>query len=154
GHPTVGAAIALAVRRRLAGPAIQVLEQAVGPVRTAVTLLPGGRAFAEFDLPRLPERHSAAVAAEPIAAALGLDPQDIGFENHRAGIWSAGVPFLTLPVAGLAAMARVQPDAAAWQHLVPNGMPAYLYCRETVGHDCAFHARMFAPGLGIGEDPA
>ena len=30
----------------------------------------------------------------------------------------------------------------------------YVYCRETVNQDCAFHARMFAPHDGIPEDPA
>ena len=30
----------------------------------------------------------------------------------------------------------------------------YLYCRETVKRTSSFHARMFAPTLGIDEDPA
>jgi trans-2,3-dihydro-3-hydroxyanthranilate isomerase len=30
----------------------------------------------------------------------------------------------------------------------------YLYTRECVAPDHHFHARMFAPGLGIAEDPA
>ena len=35
--------------------------------------------------------------------------------------------------------------------LVPGGV--FVFCRETAdGHD--FHARMFAPGLGVPEDPA
>lgn len=154
GHPTVGAAIALAERHGLSGSAIQVLEEKIGPVRAAVTLSPCKAAFAEFDLPRLPELLPAPVAAEQIAAALNLDPQDVGFENHRVNLWSAGVPFLTVPVAGLSAMARARLDAAAWRQLVPEGVSAWLYSRETVAHDCAFHARMFAPGLGIVEDPA
>src|SRR5690606_27827031 len=31
---------------------------------------------------------------------------------------------------------------------------AYVYCRETVHHDSAFHARMFVPGPPAWEDPA
>ena len=30
---------------------------------------------------------------------------------------------------------------------------AYVYCRETVNHDCHFHARMFAPKSGIPRGP-
>src|SRR5690606_21537763 len=89
GHPTVGAAIALAERRQLRGAAIQVFDERVGPVRTVVNRETGAMPFAEFDLPRLPERLAFSVAAERIAAALGLDPQDVGFENHRANLWTA-----------------------------------------------------------------
>ena len=35
-----------------------------------------------------------------------------------------------------------------------GGPAAFLYTRETVVHNTAFHARMFWPALGIGEDPA
>ena len=31
---------------------------------------------------------------------------------------------------------------------------AFLYCRQTVHTTSAFHARMFAPDIGIAEDPA
>jgi trans-2,3-dihydro-3-hydroxyanthranilate isomerase len=31
---------------------------------------------------------------------------------------------------------------------------AYLYCRGGVNHNAKFHARMFAPDMGISEDPA
>jgi trans-2,3-dihydro-3-hydroxyanthranilate isomerase len=31
---------------------------------------------------------------------------------------------------------------------------AFVYTRETEGHDHAFRARMFAPALGVEEDPA
>ena len=35
----------------------------------------------------------------------------------------------------------------------PDGS-AYAYCRETVSTAASFHARMFAPGMGLSEDPA
>src|SRR5262249_766253 len=31
---------------------------------------------------------------------------------------------------------------------------AYIYCRRAVNHTAKFHARKFAPGPGIVEDPA
>ena len=30
----------------------------------------------------------------------------------------------------------------------------YMFCNETAEHGNHFHARMFAPGMGINEDPA
>lgn len=161
GHPTVGTAIALARRNGGLGEAnhsaIVVLEENVGPVRCAVNAN-GKDVFAEFDLPRLPEQLDGAPSAEAVAAALGLSHHEIGFENHRISLWSAGVPYVLVPVANLGVAARVRMDAGLWQELAPsqNGIlaEAYVYCRETVGHDSAFHARMLAPLSGIAEDPA
>jgi trans-2,3-dihydro-3-hydroxyanthranilate isomerase len=161
GHPTVGTAIALA-EARAAGPAdgtpeILVLEEEVGPVRCAVSR-GTGVTFAEFDLPRLPARVGFEVAPELAAAALDLDPREIGFENHRVDAWSAGVPYVTVPVRGLAAAAKARMDVDAWLKLAPRAghlvAAPYIYCRETLGHEASFHARMLAPHEGIEEDPA
>jgi trans-2,3-dihydro-3-hydroxyanthranilate isomerase len=58
-----------------------------------------------------------------------------------------------LPVIDLAAVARCRPDAVKLGAAIGDHA-AYVFCAETVepGHD--FHARMFAPRLGIHEDPA
>lgn len=157
GHPTVGTAVALA---ELDGGAagMFVLEENIGPVRCAVTR-DGGPGFAEFDLPQLSRRLPLGVDAAAAAAALGLGPHEVGFENHRMGLWSAGVPYVTVPVAGLEAAGKLSFDNQAWLELAPrkeNGAlaSAYVYCRESVGHDSAFHARMFVPGNPSYEDPA
>lgn len=160
GHPTVGTAIALAERNGTDGDIDQllVLEEKIGDVRCMVSR-GEGTTFAELDLPQL----SAPIAHEPdveaIAAALGLGPHQIGFENHRASVWSAGVPYLCVPVADLDAMSMVNFDGPAWLALTPrraDGNPAcaYLYTRQVVRHDSAFHARMFVPGPPVYEDPA
>jgi trans-2,3-dihydro-3-hydroxyanthranilate isomerase len=161
GHPTVGSAVALCEMRDAPGAetaSIVVLGENIGPVRCAVKRGEGA-AFAEFDLPQLPERVEMAATPETIGAALGLDPQDIGFENHRPAAWSGGVPYVTVPVSGLAAAARARLDTTAWEAIAPvrdNGIPAsaYVYCRETVAHDSQFHARMFVGGAPTYEDPA
>lgn len=161
GHPTVGTAVALAEATAATDgeerTAIVVLEENVGAVRCAVTS-GGGPGFAEFDLPRLPAPQPFTQPAEAVAAALGLSYHEIGFENHAISAWSAGVPYVCVPVAGLDAAARARVDAGLWRELAPqaDGVPGdpYIYCRETVNHDSAFHARMFAPAAGIAEDPA
>jgi trans-2,3-dihydro-3-hydroxyanthranilate isomerase len=162
GHPTVGSAIALSELPEAAGAEsmteILVLEEKIGSVRCVVSRQDGA-SFAEFDLPELSRRLEFAVEPEAIGAALGLDPHEIGFENHRPGLWSAGVPYLTVPVAGLDVAARARIDTNAWRAVSPERtnefhISAYVYCRETVNHDCAFHARMFVPGPPSYEDPA
>ena len=91
-----------------------------------------------------------------ISAALGLDPGDIGFENHRPTSFDAGVPFAFVPVADLQALSRARPDLRFWNDAFGghDHNDAYVYCRQTTSHDAAFSARMFAPSLGVMEDPA
>lgn len=158
GHPTVGTAIALAEQSGSSAPSIFVLEENIGPVRCAVGHS-GGTAFAEFSLAHLPESPPFSADAGAVAAALGLGPHEIGFENHRVSYWSAGVPYVTVPVSGLDVAAKVRFDNAAWMEISPGKSgsavaSAYVYCRETVHHDSAFHARMFVPGTPSYEDPA
>ncbi|MEP3435178.1 MAG: PhzF family phenazine biosynthesis protein [Hoeflea sp.] len=164
GHPTVGAAIALAdIQLGDAVPAngidmVKMIEEQIGPVRCAVRISAGEAGFAEFDLPKLSRQLEAEIEPADIGAALGLDPQEIGFENHRVSLWSAGVPFVLVPVHDLAAAAKAECSAADWARIAPMGdgqlAYAYVYCRGGVNHAASFHARMFAPGEGMPEDPA
>jgi trans-2,3-dihydro-3-hydroxyanthranilate isomerase len=162
GHPTVGAAVAIA--ESLYGDSekpldlMQVLEQQVGTVRTAVRLKPQGTTFAEFDLPRKPSRLDARFDRQAIADALSLKATQIGFENHVISFWSAGVPFVMVPLHDVGAVAAVEFDPQRWEQLAPLAegrlAAAYLYCRGGINHMARFHARMFAPEMGIIEDPA
>ncbi|GGB36132.1 phenazine biosynthesis protein PhzF [Roseibium aquae] len=160
GHPTVGTAILLAHERfgDVDGDqdAVVVLKQQIGIVRCAVVLKPHAAAFAEFDVPRLPEPAGPTHNNELIAEALGLDPADIGFENHDPSRFKVGSPFNFVPVRNLDALARAKPVMSRWKagfgHDSHND--AYVYCRETRSRESAFQARMFAPDMGIAEDPA
>ncbi|MGN6582525.1 MAG: PhzF family phenazine biosynthesis protein [Rhizobiaceae bacterium] len=162
GHPTVGSAVALVERgglTRASGEgAILAIEEEIGMVRCVVSQEEDIAAFAEFDLPRLPGPVGLTITQEIAAACLGLGPHEVGFENHLVSAWSAGVPYVCIPVAGLGAAAKARLDAGLWLENAPRhgGLIAspYVYCRDTVGRDCAFHARMFAPYDGIAEDPA
>ena len=162
GHPTVGTAVALAELHHGGGEVtsdfVSVLEENVGPVRCAVRLTPGEAGFAEFDLPRKSVRTDLPLDRQAIADALGLKATEIGFENHVPSIWGAGVPFLMVPVHDLRAAERIEFDAQYWERTAPfvDGHlgSAYVYCRGGINHNARFHARMFAPDMGIAEDPA
>ena len=158
GHPTVGAAALLA---ELRSPetngerdALIVLEETIGTVRVGVRQKPGAAAHAEFDAPKLPEPTAGAPPVDLLAAALGLIPSEIGLENHRPGAYSAGLPYVFVPVQSLDAIARASVHMAHWSAAFGKTHAAYLYCRETVHATSSFHARMFAPNLGVMEDPA
>ena len=162
GHPTVGTAISLALKSGLGEDGrdtmILVLEEKIGDVRCVVSKT-GEGVFAEFDLPQLAAKVPLSASAEAVGAALGLGPHEIGFENHRVAAFNAGVPYVTIPVHGLEAAGKARLDGRAWDEIAPprgNGVPAsaYVYCRETVLHDSAFHVRMFTGGPQSYEDPA
>jgi trans-2,3-dihydro-3-hydroxyanthranilate isomerase len=155
GHPTVGTAVCLA-RERFDGPgshdAMIVLEEKVGVVRCGVKL-DGALGFAEFDCPELPHPVSEPPPKELLAAALGLAPAEIGFENHVPSVWSAGVVYRFVPVQNMSVLAKAMPQPQPFAEIF--GIEgAYLYTRETQGHDHAFRARMFVREVGIVEDPA
>ena len=160
GHPTIGTAILLAqLRTQMVNgerDAIIVLEQAIGTVRVGVRLREGQAALAEFDAPKLPEKIALPPSRDRIADALGLLPREIGFENHTPQCLSAGNTFAFVPVAGLEAMAKAHVEQSHWNSVFPGGTfgGAYLYTRECVHSGSAFHARMFAPQIGVPEDPA
>jgi trans-2,3-dihydro-3-hydroxyanthranilate isomerase len=160
GHPTVGTAVALAewTHGATTRDLVTVLEENVGPVRCAVRLREGEASFAEFDLPRKSQQAVMPLDKLGIADALSLKTSEIGFENHVPAIWSAGVPFLLIPVHDVGATQRLEFDPQLWEKIVPfvDGAlaSAYVYCRGGVNHVAKFHARMFASGMGIVEDPA
>jgi trans-2,3-dihydro-3-hydroxyanthranilate isomerase len=157
GHPTVGTGALLAA---LSAPepaghrdALIVLEEGIGIVRVGVRLRPGAAPHAEFDAPKLPAETGTLPAADRIAAALGLIPSEIGFENHRPTKYGAGNTFAFVPVASLDAIGKARVAAPHWDAAL-QGLGAFLYCRQTVHTTSSFHARMFAPNVGIPEDPA
>ncbi|ADZ69818.1 PhzF family phenazine biosynthesis protein [Polymorphum gilvum] len=160
GHPTVGTAVLLATERfgQVDGEqdAMVVLEEIIGAVRCGVVLRENAAGFAEFDVPRLPRSIEPVADSDAIAAALGLEPSEIGFENHVPTSWEVGVPFHYVPVRDLEVIARAAPVPALWARAFGQGSHrhAYVYCRETRARDSAFHARMFAPDMGLVEDPA
>jgi trans-2,3-dihydro-3-hydroxyanthranilate isomerase len=158
GHPTVGTAALLAQLKSPApsgnGEALVVLEEEIGPVRVGVRMRPGTAPFAEFDAPKLPQESGTLPPADRLAAALGLIPAEIGFENHRPTRFAAGNTFAFVPVASLEAMAKARVASSHWGAAIQGGVGAFLYCRQTMHTTSSFHARMFAPDSGILEDPA
>ncbi len=160
GHPTVGTAILLAQERfgtvDREQDAMIVLEETIGDVRCGVRLLPDEPAFAEFDVPKLSEAAGEPGRTDTIAAALSLAPQEIGFENHQPSVYSAGTPFTFVPVRDLQTIGRAATNLNLWDAAFGGGdnVGAFLYCRQTIHTNSAFHARMFAPSAGIAEDPA
>lgn len=152
GHPTIGTALLLATERDIAADSIMILEEDIGPIRCAIERDDKG-GYVWFDAPKLPQQIDRPLDTTAIAKALGLDPEDIGFENHVPTAFDAGMGFTFVPIRNLAKTAEARPTIDGWAKVF-GGDPVYVYTRETVAVARQFHARMFAPDLGIMEDPA
>jgi len=154
GHPTVGTALALSLRRS-AGTDV-VLEEKIGLLKCCVETEGTDRGRASFVVPGLPSEAGAAASSAAIAAALGLGVADLGFDNHQPTKWLLGNTFTMVPVRNLDAVRRSRIDDAAWDAAFEaNGRSfAFVFCRETEDKANGFHARMFAPRAGVREDPA
>ncbi len=155
GHPTIGCAIAIAELRHshdASADVLLVLEEKVGPVRCGVKISKQGVSFAEFTAPKLAERAGQDPTLEIAAEAMGLPPASIGFDHHLPSIFSAGVPFAMIPVADIATLGAVRPSQEL-SHLL-GVTETFVYTRAEPKAPHSFRARMFAPELGITEDPA
>ncbi|GLK84577.1 PhzF family phenazine biosynthesis protein [Ancylobacter defluvii] len=155
GHPTVGAAVLLALRDEVELSADFVLEEGAGLVPCHVSLRNPRSGAATFTVPRLPEiLDEEAPSVEACAQALGLDTSDIGFDAYRPVIASAGVPFVCIPLASRSALARISPSAGRLIGAFGGTADSvYVFCRDDEGEG-DFRARMFAANMGIDEDPA
>ena len=157
GHPTVGTAFLLSHLDGLSDGAELVLEEVVGPV-TCVITDEGGKRKIRFELPKTSERIDWSVGADKLAKAIGLKPDDVGFDDHEVSIWDGGVPYMLVPLASMSAVQNIEINSVLLKEIEPviNGIHAniYAYCRGGESADAAYHARMFAPFQGIPEDPA
>ena len=91
-----------------------------------------------------------------IAASLGLSKHVIADMKWPIEVVSTGLPVLIVPVRTLTAVRLIRPDASAIMDLCrrfgANGIMAFT--TVTVEPSATVHARMFAPSIGILEDPA
>jgi trans-2,3-dihydro-3-hydroxyanthranilate isomerase len=91
-----------------------------------------------------------------VAAALGIPKHTITDTKHSLEVVSTGLPVLIVPVRTLTAVRSISPDPSAIVDLCgrfgANGIMAFT--TVTVEPFSNVHARMFAPAIGIPEDPA
>jgi trans-2,3-dihydro-3-hydroxyanthranilate isomerase len=157
GHPTIGGAIAYAAAHRLGENATVVLEEGIGPVSCIVSASET-KGHASFTVPRLSKRSEFGSTVGEVAAALGIGANDIGFGAHELSLWSAGVPYVMVPVKNTAILRELILDAQLWLKLDVRRegkiAAGYIYAPDDTTAVLTYRARMFAPWDGIPEDPA
>ena len=152
GHPTVGAAVVLGLQGR--ATAVR-LEEKVGVVTCVIERVDKETGFARFALPKLPEEVGKAPSNAVIAATLGLETSEIGCGLYQPALFSAGVPFYLIPIKDAETLKRVRLERRGWEDVYPAGHGSvYVFTQTPEERGIDLAARMFSPGMGIGEDPA
>jgi len=151
GHPTVGAAAAIARQRNLSDAMVLELPAGRFPVRV------GGHGdvwHAEFDNPNLPTFQGDGPEADRIEAALALPEGSVDAGSHAPRRCGAGIDFF-YAAAPLAAVQAARLNTAAWDALgLGDACGVLLYAPAAPGSGVDWHVRMFGPHIGVAEDPA
>jgi trans-2,3-dihydro-3-hydroxyanthranilate isomerase len=148
GHPTLGAAVAIADGK----PRQMVLQLNAGLTPAAVAIT-DGVAYGEFVAPSLPKEHPLAIHPDRACKAVNIEAFEMGFKRYGMSAFGVANPYLYIPADGLEVVARARPTP----DLMRSGFPyegIYVFCRRSVTREASFHARFFAPEMGVTEDPA
>ena len=158
GHPTVGTSFVLAREHLIPRDEREstiILEEGVGPVPVRIEFEGGEPSFAEMRQP-LPTFGPRLDDRAAVAAMLSLEESDVE-ADLPVEVVSCGVPFLYVPLRSLDAAHRARPrvdliDRVAEEHGIQPEV--FVFTREVEHEGSTVHSRMFAPSLGITEDPA
>jgi trans-2,3-dihydro-3-hydroxyanthranilate isomerase len=151
GHPTIGSAFALRQKGLIDKRVISaVLELGIGP--TPVEYLTDNSIRMTQRKPEFLQRY---YLKSVLAEALGLSESDISNEKPMQYV-STGNAFLIVPLNSLSAAQKAVPNPVLISKALKNepSQEVVILCTETIHDTSHVHVRMFAPGLGVLEDPA
>jgi trans-2,3-dihydro-3-hydroxyanthranilate isomerase len=152
GHPTVGTACALVMKQhvRLSAPTRLILEENVGPVTVDVAQRNGGY-HGTLTLSGKIEAPTGAPSATDLAAILSVEPAEVN-QVFFAGV---GVPLCFAQLSSNAVVDRAVINRAAWAATLSRAWSPHLFFFAGNLRDGGkLYARMWAPALGVEEDPA
>jgi trans-2,3-dihydro-3-hydroxyanthranilate isomerase len=93
---------------------------------------------------------------ERLAKALSLESTDIASTGLPVEAINNGIAVLIVPVGSLAAVEKIKIDSGAIASVArETGVVTVMaFTTETVQPESTAHCRVYAPGAGVGEDPA
>ena len=153
GHPTLGTAYVIMEeirRRRVEGVALNLK---VGQIPVTPTYR--GSKLDLLWMRQRPPTFGGELDAAKVASALGLDGSDVDSRFPVEEV-STGIPFIMLPLKTRRSVKHCWVNLEKYSGLTKNlestGILAFAPEPQEKGND--FHTRMFAPGVGVMEDPA
>lgn len=157
GHPTIGTAFVLARKRliELTGRETTILlEEGIGTIPVTLKTRDDGAIFIQMSQP-LPTFGTQFADRQLAADLLSLETEV--FDEQLPGeVVSCGLPFLFLPVKDLEAMRRIRLRSDVYERILQelNVTGVFVFARGGETEGATVHSRMFAPGVGVPEDPA
>ncbi len=152
GHPTIGTACALVMKQHVGpgDPIRLVLEENIGPVTVDVAQRDG--AFhGTLTLSGKIEAPAGAPSPTDLAAVLSVEPDDVR-QVFYAGV---GVPFCFAQLSSNDIVDRAALNRVAWATTLARAWgPNLFFFAGNLRDGGQLHARMWAPALGVEEDPA
>lgn len=154
GHPTIGTAAALSFLRLAESPVNDgwlTYEEGIGPVMVRTSPADGRRVFAELSLQASLELPRTEPVRAHLAQAITLP------ESEIVAAWYAaiGIPFCYVHLSSERAVDAAVLDRQLWKaHLADTAAPQLFLFSGDLKSGGELYARMFAPALGIEEDPA
>src|SRR5581483_5341844 len=157
GHPTVGTTYVLAHKGLipLTGPETAIiLEEKVGPIPVRITVSDGKAQQIQMQQP-LPTFGPQFTDRAAVAQLLSLELSDL-HPTLPLEVVSCGVPFLYVPVRSLDAVRRIRFRLDIWEKTIKDfeASQVFIFTQETEQEGSRVHCRMFAPAMGVMEDPA
>jgi trans-2,3-dihydro-3-hydroxyanthranilate isomerase len=158
GHPTIGTTFALARSGVLApGREETVLGLTIGPTRVTLTWKGDDLGFAWMSQPT-PTFGETIADREAVAHALSMSAAAITGTGRPVQIVSCGVPFLFVPLTARRAVDNARLNVTALEELyertATSAHGVFIFSPEPGSDRATVYSRMFAPGLGVSEDPA
>jgi len=104
----------------------------------------------------LPEFQNPIYCSDELGKILGISTNDINLTNRPIQIVSTGLPVLLVPIASINVLKNISIDNNRLIQFLAN-IGTDLLCvftDQTLDSDSTIHSRVFAPSLGIVEDPA
>jgi trans-2,3-dihydro-3-hydroxyanthranilate isomerase len=159
GHPNVGASFHVASEGGIFGRECGdrfVFDELAGPVECTVDRSAGVETAIAA-----PQPLSVIEAIDPalVADCASLPLDAIAVHGHAPSLASVGLPFCLAEVGSLDVLGEARPNPAAFREAnarhprAEDHFNLYLYCRSS-DDPSSVRTRMFAPLVGVAEDPA
>lgn len=158
GSPTIGTVFALAGAGRLRASADKaVLGLGIGPTTVGLEWGQKSLCFAWMKQP-IPTFGPIVTDTVAVAAALGIQPRDLVGGDLPVQVASSGLSFLYVALISRAAVDAAAVDRAKLCALLRvldlEELPVFVFSPEPADDGATVYSRLFAPVLGIPEDPA
>ncbi len=157
GHPTIGCAIHLATAAHPGDDDFSirvVLEEVAGLVPVAVSRT-AGKVRAQFTAPIIPFAGDGVLpTAKQLANALGVTRGQLDVPGHSIGLWQGGPSCVYTPIESADTLSRINIDTRELGLALGPAHADMIFCYARADSGADFTARMFAPAVGIPEDPA